>query len=219
LERVAGTPHERLVNEMVLRTQAQAVYKPSNLGHFGLGLRRYSHFTSPIRRYADLLVHRALIRGLDSSENDLSLGIEASFEKAGEHLSMTERRAMTAERDTIDRYLTAYLSDSIGATFTGHITGVTRFGLFVALEDSGAEGLIPISTLPGGIYRHDPRRHTLAGKSGHRIFTLGATVEVRLTEADTTKGSMVFQLCDAGSEPKGRRPRRAKIERRRKRRR
>jgi ribonuclease R len=143
----------------------------------------------------------------------------ASLEKSGEHLSMTERRAMTAERDTIDRYLTAYLSDSIGATFTGHITGVTRFGLFVALEDSGAEGLIPISTLPGGFYRHDPRRHTLEGKSGHRIFTLGATVEVRLTEADTTKGSMAFQLCDSGSEPKRRRPRRAKIERRRKRRR
>ena len=209
LERVSGGPHERLVNEMVLRAQAQAVYSPGNLGHFGLGLRRYAHFTSPIRRYADLLVHRSLISGL--GEDGLSAEMETRFEQVGKHLSMTERRAMAAERDAMDRYLAAYLSKHIGATFTGHITGVTRFGLFVALEDSGAEGLVPLSTLPGGPYRHDAHRHTLEGKYGRHVFTLGAAVEVRLAEADATRGGIVFHLSGAGPGPRGRGPRRAGV--------
>ncbi len=207
LERVAGSDHERLVNVMILRAQAQAVYSPGNLGHFGLGLGRYAHFTSPIRRYADLLVHRALIAGLGLGEAGLPAEMETRMGEAGQHLSMTERRSMAAERDAMDRYLAAYLSERIGATFNGHITGVTRFGLFVALEDNGAEGLVPMSTLPGGPYRHDARRHTLEGKSGRLVFTLGAPVEVRLAEADAARGGMVFHLSGKASAARSHGPR------------
>ncbi|MEE8275531.1 MAG: ribonuclease R [Alphaproteobacteria bacterium] len=215
LERVAGTAEERLVNELVLRAQAQAGYSPANIGHFGLGLRRYAHFTSPIRRYADLLVHRALIRGHGLGEGGLPAEIEARYEQAGEHLSMTERRAMIAEREAMDRYLAAFLSDRIGAVFAGHLTGVTHFGLFARLDDSGAEGLIPISTLPADLYHHDEGRHALTGEANGLTFTLGDAVEVRLAEADATKGGIIFHLTGAGEAAirGGKRPPRARVKR------
>ena len=146
LVRAARTPYAAMVNELVLRSQAQAVYSPQNIGHFGLALPRYAHFTSPIRRYADLLVHRALISGLGLGAAGLDSG-RGAVRGIGDHISATERRAAEAERDAVDRYIAAYLSARVGDIFIGRITGVTRFGLFVTLIETGADGLVPISSL------------------------------------------------------------------------
>jgi ribonuclease R len=137
-----------MVNDMVLRSQSQAAYHPDNIGHFGLSLPRYAHFTSPIRRYADLLVHRALISGLNLGLGALSDAEMTGFEDTAEHISATERRAALAEREAIDRYLSAYMADKVGASFEARISGVTRFGLFVTVHGSGASGLIPFASLP-----------------------------------------------------------------------
>jgi ribonuclease R len=201
LRRAADTPHARLVHEVVLRTQAQAEYAPDNIGHFGLALLRYCHFTSPIRRYSDLLVHRALIRGLNLGDG----GLEANhrdFQRMGEHLSMTERRAAAAERDAVDRFTAAYLADRVGTMFEGRINGVTRFGLFVTLSDSGGDGLVPISTLPDDFYIHDEARHVLRGRRTRREFRLGDAVEVLLVEADPVTGGMLLHLME-GAEARG----------------
>lgn len=194
LARVADTPHAILVNEVILRAQAQAVYGPENIGHFGLGLARYAHFTSPIRRYADLLVHRALISGLNLGDGGLPAGALAHFADWGEQISMTERRSAAAEREAIDRYVTTWLADKVGATFVAKISGVTRFGLFITLEDSGADGLVPIRSLPDDYYVHDEKNHALVGKNSRRSFQLGQPVTVELIEANTLTGSMVFHL-------------------------
>ena len=212
LDKAAGTPHAQLVSEVILRSQAQAVYSPENLGHFGLALRRYAHFTSPIRRYSDLLVHRGLIAALDFGRDGLPVGAEASFPQLGEHLSMTERRADAAERDAEDRFVAAFLASRVGASFSGRISGVTRFGLFVALDDTGADGLVPISTLPSDYYIHEEARHRLVGRQSGRVYLLGDAVEVRLAEADMVTGGLIFELLEgANSRPggarKGGRPR------------
>ena len=194
LRRAAGTPYATLVSELVLRSQAQAVYSPSNLGHFGLALSRYAHFTSPIRRYADLLVHRALIAGHGFGAGALPPTEPSVFGEIAVHISMTERRAAAAERNAMDRYTTAFLADRVGASFAARISGVTRAGLFVALAETGADGLIPISTLPSDFYDHDERRHRLLGRRFGRSFTLGESVTVRLVEANAVTGSLVFAL-------------------------
>ena len=162
LGQVRGEDYEPLVNEVVLRSQAQAEYSAENYGHFGLNLRRYAHFTSPIRRYADLIVHRALIRALGLGEGALpeSETLESLSEVAAQ-ISVTERRAMKAERETADRLIAHFLADRIGATFQGRISGVTRAGLFVKLSDTGADGLIPIRTLGTEYYNYDQTRHAL----------------------------------------------------------
>lgn len=195
LERAAGGPNQQLVNETVLRSQAQAVYSPENIGHFGLALRRYAHFTSPIRRYADLLVHRALIGALGLSEGALE-ATHRDFREAGEHISDTERRAVSAERDAVDRYTAAFLSDRVGARFVGRVTGVTRFGLFVTLAESGGDGLVPVSTLPDDRYDHDPARHALVGRRWGRTYRLGETLEVELVESNPMTGRLVMNLVD-----------------------
>lgn len=200
LARVKDTAHERMVNQLVLRCQSQAVYSPENPGHFGLALRRYAHFTSPIRRYSDLLVHRSLIGALSLGKDGLPPEAEAEFEEWGEHISMTERRAVVAERNAIDRYSARFLRDRVGARFEGRIAGVTRFGLFVTLDDTGADGLIPIGSLPSDYYDHDEKRHALVGRSSGRSFTLGQTVTVRLEEANPVSGGLVFSLQSGGSE-------------------
>jgi ribonuclease R len=211
LEKAADTPHSHLVSQVVLRSQAQAVYSPDNLGHFGLALRRYAHFTSPIRRYADLLVHRSLIAALGLGPDGLPAGAEAGFERIAEHISMTERRADAAERDAEDRYMAAYLVSRVGATFPGRIGGVTRFGLFVTLDETGADGLVPIRSLvPNDYYVHDEPRHRLVGRSSGRIYVLGDAVEVRLREADMVTGGLLLELIEAdGAEapPRGKAPR------------
>jgi ribonuclease R len=199
LRRAAGTPYATLVSELVLRSQAQAVYSPENIGHFGLALHRYAHFTSPIRRYADLLVHRALIVGHKFGDGMARLE-PVAFGEIAEHISMTERRAAAAERSAIDRYTAAFLAERVGTSFAGRINGVTRAGLFVTLAESGADGLIPISTLPSDYYDHDEKRHRLVGRRWGRVYTLGDVVSVRLAEANAVTGSLLFALLEGGKE-------------------
>ncbi|HVZ91472.1 MAG TPA: ribonuclease R [Rhizomicrobium sp.] len=189
-----GGPHEHVMNDVVLRTQAQAIYDPDNIGHFGLNLSRYAHFTSPIRRYADLVVHRALIRALKFGADGLSDREMNRMNEIAEHISMTERRAMAAERDSTDRYVAAFMHDRVGAAFEARITGVTRFGLFVRLADTGAEGLILARTLGFEYFRHDEQKHALIGSRTGTIFKLGDVVRVKLVEAAPLTGGLRFEL-------------------------
>lgn len=210
LGQVRGEEYEPLVNEVVLRSQAQAEYSAENYGHFGLNLRRYAHFTSPIRRYADLIVHRALIRSLGLGEGALpdSETLETLSEVAAQ-ISLTERRAMKAERETADRLIAHFLADRIGATFQGRISGVTRAGLFVKLSDTGADGLIPIRTLGTEYYNYDETRHALVGSRSGAMHRLGDVVDVRLVEAAPVAGALRFELLSEGKvdgklHPRGR---------------
>jgi len=198
LKRVEGTEHQALVNEVVLRTQSQAEYNPENIGHFGLNLRRYAHFTSPIRRYADLIVHRALIRALALGEDGLTGEEEARLEEIAATISAAERRAMAAERETVDRLVAHHLAGRIGAEFEARISGVTRSGLFVALETYGADGFVPISSLGGDYYHHDESAHSLVGERSGTGFRLGDAVAVRLVEALPVAGALRFEML---SEP------------------
>jgi ribonuclease R len=207
LAQVKGHDSEPLVNEVVLRSQAQAEYSAENYGHFGLNLRRYAHFTSPIRRYADLIVHRALIRSLGLGEGALpeTETLETLSEVAAQ-ISVTERRAMKAERETADRLIAHFLADRIGATFQGRISGVTRAGLFVKLSDTGADGLIPIRTLGTEYYNYDETRHALVGTRSGAMHRLGDVVDVRLVEAAPVAGALRFELLSEGKVvPRGRR--------------
>jgi len=197
LANVKDGPHEKVMNDVVLRTQAQAIYDPNNLGHFGLNLAKYAHYTSPIRRYADLIVHRALIRALKLGDGGLTDRETARLGEIAEHISMTERRAMAAERDSTDRYVAAFMQDRIGARFDARITGVTRFGLFVRLADTGAEGLLPARVLGTEYFRHDGRRHALVGERTGTVYSLGAIVAVRLAEAAPLTGGLRFDLAEA----------------------
>ena len=189
-----GTPHAEIVNEVVLRSQMQAVYSSENIGHYGLNLDRYAHFTSPIRRYADLIVHRALIRALGLGDDGLSDRDVAGIRDTAEVITFAERRAMAAERDATDRYIALFLSDRVGAEFDGRITGVTRFGLFVRLAETGADGLVPVSTLGGEYFVHDDRSHSLVGERTGARWPLGMTVRVRLKEATPLTGGLVFEM-------------------------
>ncbi|WOH69224.1 ribonuclease R [Bradyrhizobium sp. BWA-3-5] len=199
LGQVRGEDYEPLVNEVVLRSQAQAEYSAENYGHFGLNLRRYAHFTSPIRRYADLIVHRALIRSLGLGEGALpeSETLETLSEVAAQ-ISLTERRAMKAERETADRLIAHFLADRIGATFQGRISGLTRAGLFVKLSDTGADGLIPIRTLGTEYFNYDETRHALVGSRSGAMHRLGDVVDVRLVEAAPVAGALRFELLSEG---------------------
>ena len=196
LERARGTPHQEVINDVVLRTQAQAVYATENVGHFGLNLARYAHFTSPIRRYADLVVHRALIRARNLGDDGLSDAKIARLKDVADHISMTERRAMAAERDSVDRYVAAYMQDRVGAVFDGRITGVTRFGLFLRLADTGAEGLLPMRSLGTDFFRHDEKRHALVGERTKKTYRMGETLSVRLAEAAPLTGGLRFELAE-----------------------
>ncbi len=199
LEAAAGRPESRLVSEVILRSQSQAAYSPGNIGHFGLALPRYAHFTSPIRRYADLIVHRALIRAHRLGPGGLDDAAMAGLDDIGDHISMTERRAAAAERDAVDRFTAAFLADRVGQSFAGRISGVTRFGLFVRLDDSGADGLVPMSTLTDDRYEHDERAHALVGQRQGRVHRLGAAVTVALVEADPLTGATLFRLEGGGA--------------------
>lgn len=197
LYRAQGTPYATLVHQLVLRTQSQAEYNPENIGHFGLSLRRYAHFTSPIRRYADLLVHRGLIAGHRFGPDGLP-GHPGDFKELGQHISMTERRAAAAERSAGDRYVASFLAERVGAEFKGRINGVTRAGLFVTLDETGADGFIPMRSLGDDFYIHDESRHCLRGRRTGRVYTLGDSVTARLSEADTVTGSLQFTLVGNG---------------------
>lgn len=195
LEKFIGTDHAPVISEVMLRSQAQAIYSPENIGHFGLALARYAHFTSPIRRYADLIVHRAIIRLFKLGDDGLTDSETERLDGIGEHISQTERRAIDAERSASDRYTSLYLSKKIGGEFTARISGVTRSGLFVRLVETGAEGFVPITTLPQDYYVHDEADHLLRGQRHHLTFRLADVVTVKLMEADDVLGSLRFAIA------------------------
>ncbi|THD64972.1 ribonuclease R [Phenylobacterium sp.] len=209
LDETRGGPNADIVNEVVLRTQMQAVYSTDNIGHFGLNLAKYAHFTSPIRRYADLIVHRGLVSALGLGADGLSERDIAKMSDTAESITFAERRAMAAERDATDRYVAAFLAERVGAEFAGRITGVTRFGLFVRLDDTGADGLVPISKLGGEYFIHDDRTHALVGERSGARWPLGMRVEVKLTEATPLTGGLLFEMLSepAAPDPNAPRPR------------
>ena len=212
LARVKGRDAEQLVNEVVLRTQAQAEYSAENYGHFGLNLRRYAHFTSPIRRYADLVVHRGLLRALKLGQDGLTDAVDQkALAEVAAQISATERRAMLAERETNDRLIAHFLADRIGASFEGRISGATRAGLFVKLHDTGADGFIPARTIGDEYFRYDETGHAMVGSRSGETYRLGDRVTVKLVEAAPVAGALRFELLSEGRT--GRRLPRPKHER------
>jgi ribonuclease R len=194
-----GHEMERLVNEIVLRTQAQAEYAAENYGHFGLNLRRYAHFTSPIRRYADLIVHRGLIRALDAGDDGLPASTDvAILSEIGARISAAERRAMVAERETNDRLIAHFLADRIGATFEGHISGAISAGLFVKLDETGADGFVPARTIGSEFFRYEEAGHAFVGNDSGQTYRLGDAVTVKLVEAAPVAGALRFELVSEG---------------------
>jgi ribonuclease R len=202
-----ATPTAELVAEVVLRSQAQAEYAVGNSGHFGLNLRRYAHFTSPIRRYADLIVHRALTRALGMGNDGLTDAEMAELDEIAGHISQTERTAMAAERETADRLIAAYLADRIGATFKARVSGLVRTGLFVRLIETGADGFVPASSIGHEYFVHDEVRHALVGEDTGLAYRLGDPVDVRLVEAIPSAGALRFEMLSEGrsigARPKG----------------
>jgi ribonuclease R len=205
LDRFKGKDTERLVHEVVLRSQAQAEYASINYGHFGLQLKRYAHFTSPIRRYADLIVHRAIIRALGLGKDGLPDVPPEALAEIGAKISATERRAMAAERETVDRLVAHFLADRVGATFQGRISGVTRAGLFVKLDETGADGFVPARTIGADFYRFDERHHALIGERTREAYRLGDRIEVKLVEAIPVAGALRFEILSEGRYDIGRR--------------
>jgi ribonuclease R len=209
LDETRDGPNGDIVNEVVLRTQMQAIYSTENIGHFGLNLTKYAHFTSPIRRYADLIVHRGLITALGLGSDGLSDRDIQKMKDTAESITFAERRAMAAERDATDRYVAAFLADRVGAEFDGRITGVTRFGLFVRLNETGADGLVPVSKLGGEYFVHDDRVHALVGERTGARWPLGMPVQVKLAEATPITGGLVFEMLSepAAADPNAPKPR------------
>ena len=191
--------NSEMINISVLRAQMQAVYQPENLGHFGLNLQKYAHFTSPIRRYADLIVHRALISALNLGDDGLTNDEIDRLDEISEHISTTERRAMKAERDTKDRLIAEYLSEKIGATFSARISGVIHVGIFLELSDTGADGFIPLSTI-NGYYHYDENQKQLYDPRKKCGYRMGDTVEVELKEANAANGSLIFKMLSDPSK-------------------
>jgi ribonuclease R len=216
LNDAAGTDDAELINISTLRSMTQAYYAPQHLGHFGLALRSYAHFTSPIRRYADLIVHRALIAAHGWGKDGLSPAEIDSLEQIGAHISDTERRSMVAERDTTDRYLAAYLSERVGNEFTGRISGIARFGAFVKLDETGADGLLPMRSLGREYFHYDAEAQTLMGSDTGMTIGIGQRVTVRLAEAVPVTGGIALELLEiegakvpqGRQSPAGRSPRR-----------
>ena len=208
---VGDAEHRTQVMEQVLRSQTQAYYGPANLGHFGLSLGSYAHFTSPIRRYADLIVHRALVRSYALGAGGLTDDEGASMARIGDVISAAERRAMEAERETVDRYVASYLSERVGTVLETRITGVANFGFFATVEGIGGDGLVPVSMLGDDYYRYDEAARTLVGDESGTRYASGMTLPLRLAEADPVSGSLRFELPEGGSAPRrpvrdGRRP-------------
>jgi ribonuclease R len=196
LERVGETDFRPQIMEQLLRTQMQARYAPERLGHFGLALGTYAHFTSPIRRYADLLVHRALVSAYRLGEGGLPQGEAEHFERIGEQISGLERRAMEAERETVDRYVAAYLSDRRGQVVMCRITGVQPFGFFATVVDLGGDGLVPVSTIGDEYFRYDAKSQQLVGEETGTTYRPGQKLKLKIAEADPVSGSLRFELPD-----------------------
>ena len=200
-----GTDNAELVNMATLRSMTQAYYNPENFGHFGLALRAYAHFTSPIRRYADLIVHRSLIAAHGWGNDGLSPWDVENLATTAQQISDTERRSMTAERDTTDRYLAAFLSERIGTELTGRISGIAKFGVFVKLDETGADGMIPIRTLGGEYFHYDADSQTLMGSDSGMLIGLGQRATVKLVEAAPVTGGLIVELIklDDKAIPRG----------------
>ncbi len=201
LAQAEGTDFDELLNITTLRSMTQAYYNPENFGHFGLALKNYAHFTSPIRRYSDLIVHRALILGHGWGEDGLSTQDIEMLEDTAKHISDTERRSMAAERDTTDRYLASYLAERVGNEFSGRISGIARFGLFVKLDETGADGMIPIRTLGREFFHYDPKTQTLMGADTGTVIGMGQRVTVRLAEAVPVTGGLMLELLEIEGAP------------------
>lgn len=196
LERVGDSDFRPEIMEQLLRSQMQARYAPERLGHFGLALGTYAHFTSPIRRYADLLVHRALVSSYKLGEGGLPPADTEHFESIGEQISGLERRAMEAERETVDRYVAAYLSDQRGQVVMCRITGVQPFGFFATVIDFGGDGLVPVSTIGDEYFRYDEQSQQLVGEETGTTYRLGQKLRLRIAEADPVSGSLRFEVPD-----------------------
>ncbi|WP_019218587.1 ribonuclease R [Bartonella florencae] len=194
LAKVMNSQQQELVNQVVLRTQSQAEYHPQNIGHFGLNLHNYTHFTSPIRRYADLIIHRALIKALKLGNDKLTQTQEQNLAEIATEISLYERRAMIAERETVDRLVAHYLTNKIGRTFTGRISGVTKAGLFISLDKLNTDGFVHVSTLKNDYYHFDEVQHTLVGKHSHKGYQLSDIVEVKLITVQPFAGALCFEL-------------------------
>lgn len=197
------TEHAASISEIVLRTQSQAIYSPDNIGHFGLNLKKYAHFTSPIRRYSDLIVHRALIASLKFGPDGLTEKQSAQLDETAQHLVQTERRSMAAEREANDRYLALFLADRVGAEFSGRISGVTGSGLFIRLQETGADGFCPASRISQEYWRFDDAAQALVAENSGKRYELGQSVEVRLSEVTPLDGGLLLEIL---SDPKPRRP-------------
>ena len=196
LGQAEGTEFDELMNITTLRSMTQAYYTPKNFGHFGLALKNYAHFTSPIRRYSDLIVHRALISGHGWGDDGLTPADIDRLEATAQHISDTERRSMMAERDTTDRYLAAYLSERVGNEFTGRINGIQRFGAFVKLDDTGADGLIPVGSIGAEYFLYDREAQTLTGERSGLVLGIGQRVTIRLSEAIPVTGGLMLELLE-----------------------
>ncbi len=208
LARVGDADFRPQVMEQILRTQTQAYYAPANQGHFGLSLGSYGHFTSPIRRYADLLVHRSLVGAYSLGEGALTSDEAARMAVLGETISQYERRAMEAERETVDRYVAAYLSERVGQIVDTRISGITKFGFFASVEEIGGDGLVPISTLGAEYFKHDEANHRLVGENSGGTYTLGQRLQLRLVEANPASGALRFELPEGANHlamPRGNR--------------
>ena len=207
LNDAAGSDDAELINLSTLRAMTQAYYGPQHIGHFGLALRSYAHFTSPIRRYADLIVHRALITAHQWGKDGLQPGDYETLEQTGAHISDTERRSMMAERDTTDRYMASYLSERVGNEFGGRVSGIARFGVFVKLDETGADGLLPMRALGNEYFHYDAESQTLMGSDTGMLISLGQRVLVRLAEAVPVTGGIALELLEIEDQkvPQGRR--------------
>ncbi|SLN28606.1 Ribonuclease R [Pseudoruegeria aquimaris] len=201
LKAAAGTENAEQINMATLRSMTQAYYSPENFGHFGLALRNYAHFTSPIRRYSDLIVHRALISAHRWGKDGLSDWDIENLEDTAKLISDTERRSMVAERDTTDRYLAAYLSERMGNEFAARISGIAKFGAFARLEETGADGLIPVRTLGREFFHFDADAQTLTGEHSGLTLALGQSVTVRLSETDPLTGGLILELLSVEDTP------------------
>lgn len=198
LAKALDTPHQTMVNEMVLRSQSQAIYSPENIGHFGLNLLKYAHFTSPIRRYADLIVHRALVGSLGLGDGGITPDEEAALDDIAAEISTFERRAMAAERDTINRLIAHHLAGRVGEEFDGQVSGVTKAGLFIALPQFGADGFVPVSTIGRDYYIYDEAHQALSGERTGLGYRLGDSVQVKLVEAVPLAGALRFEMLSEG---------------------
>jgi ribonuclease R len=194
IDKVGEADFRPEIMEQLLRTQMQARYAPERLGHFGLALATYAHFTSPIRRYADLLVHRGLVSAYKLGEGGLPPEDAAKFEDLGEHISRLERRAMEAERETVDRYVAAYLADQIGQVVMCRITGVQPFGFFATVVEFGGDGIVPVSTIGDEYFRYDEKTQQLIGEDSGTTYRMGQKLRLRIVESNPVTGGLRFAL-------------------------